>query len=138
MNMRANFWMVISGCLAALAGGCTTSQSLQTRTPLVQTPNGGQISLLVIQQVGNDLPGTGPLAVWKTADGQQKVLTTLVPAPGSPGGGVVRIQSSSPHFSSDGNRCWLERDGKAVASFDYISGVAILGPAGQPDWAKPE
>jgi len=57
--------------------------------------------------------------------------------PGSPGG-VVHVESSSPHFSSDGNRCWLVRDGQVVASFDYVSGVAILGPAGQPDWAKVE
>jgi hypothetical protein len=118
--------------------GCASSQSVETRTPLVRLPSGGLISLLVVQQVDSSLPGTGPLAVWKTADGEQKVMTTLVPAPGSPLGGVVHIQSSSPHFSTDGNRVWLERDGKAVASFDYLSGVAILGPAGQPDWAKPE
>ena len=124
--------------LASLFCGCATSRSVETRTPLVKLPSGGQISLLVVQQVDSSLPGTGPLAVWKTADGEQKVMTTLVPAPGSPLGGVVHIQSSSPHFSTDGNRVWLERDGKAVASFDYLSGVAILGPAGQPDWAKPE
>src|SRR5215469_6775656 len=120
--------------LMGVVFGCMTSRSVETRTPLVKTPSGGMISLWVVQQVDNNVPGTGPLAIWKTADGEQKVLTTLVPAPGSPLGGVVRIQSSSPHFSEDGNRCWLEKDGKAVASFDYLSGVAILGPAGQPDW----
>jgi hypothetical protein len=77
------------------------------------------------------------LAIWKTPDGQQKVLIKLVPATGSPVG-VVHVESSSPHFSSDGNRCWLVRDGQVVGSFDYVSGVAILGPAGQPDWAKIE
>jgi hypothetical protein len=130
--------ILIFGLLFGVVCGCSTQRSVETRTPLVQLPGGAQISLLVIQQVDSNLPGTGPLAIWKTADGEQKVLTTLVPAPGSPLGGVVHIQSSSPHFSSDGNRCWLERDGKAVASFDYVSGVAILGPAGQPEWAKPE
>ena len=120
-----------------LVCGCATSRTMQTTTPLVQTPDGGQISLHVVQQAGNNLPGSGPLAVWKTPDGAQKVLITLLPAPGSPGG-VVHVESSSPHFSSDGNRCWLVRDGQVVASFDYVSGVAILGPAGQPDWAKVE
>ncbi|HXE53099.1 MAG TPA: hypothetical protein VN541_08795, partial [Tepidisphaeraceae bacterium] len=45
--------------------------------------------------------------------------------------------SSTPHYSADGNRVWLVRDGQTVASFDYAGGVAILGPAGQPDWANP-
>jgi len=118
-----------------LVCGCATSRTTQTTTPLVETPNGGQISLQVIQQAGNNLPGKGPLAIWKTPDGEQKVLITLVPAPGSPVG-LLQVENSSPHFSSDGNRCWLARDGQVVASFDYISGLAILGPAGQPDWAK--
>lgn len=118
--------------------GCATSRSSQVNTPLITLPNGGQLFIQVTHTTGNDLgPGKGPLAVWKEPDGQQKVLITLVPAPGSPVS-VLKIDNSSPHYSPDGNRVWLVRDGQTVASFDYGSGVAILGPAGQPEWARPD
>jgi hypothetical protein len=131
--------MQLGSLLSVLAfvSGCTTSRSSQINTPLVNLPNGGQIVIQTIQTTGNEMgPGKGPLAVWKQPDNQQKLLITLIPAPGSPTG-VLRIDSSTPHYSSDGNRVWLVRDGQSVASFDYVSGVAILGPDGQPDWANP-
>lgn len=128
--------LVLPFLLVCAIGGCATSQTSQTTTPLVSLPDGGRISLLVLQEPPGQGPGKGPLAVWKSPDGAQKELTTLVPAPGSPVG-LVSIDSSTPRFSSDNTRVWLVRDGKTVASFDYNSGVAILGPAGQPDWARP-
>jgi hypothetical protein len=115
--------------------GCTTEHIAQTTTPIVALENGGRISLQVEQAFGTEYPGKGPLAIWKMPDGSEKTLITLIPAPGSPGG-VVRVENAASHVSSDGNRCWLVRDGQVTASFDYISGVAILGSAGQPDWAK--
>jgi hypothetical protein len=45
--------------LLGVVFGCSTQQSVETRTPLVQLPSGGQISLLVIHQVDSSLPGTG-------------------------------------------------------------------------------
>ena len=109
----------------------------QTTTPIVELPSGGQIAIQVVQHKGSSEPDKGPLAVWKTSDGDQKILITLVPAPGSPGE-VLRIESSTPRYSTDGNRCWLLRNNEPIASFDYVSGVAILGSAGQPEWAKPD
>jgi hypothetical protein len=115
--------------------GCTTTHIAQTTTPLVALENGGKISLQYEQSLGNEYPGKGPLAIWKMPDGSEKTLITLIPAPGSPGG-VVRVENAASHTSSDGNRVWLVRDGQVTASFDYVSGVAILGSAGQPEWAK--
>lgn len=120
-----------------LVTGCVTTRTSQTTTPLVELPTGGQIAIEVVQHKGSNEPGRGPLAIWKTSDGERKTLITLVPAPGSPVD-VLRIESSSPRFSTDGNRCWLLRNNEPIASFDYVSGVAVLGPAGQPEWAKPD
>jgi hypothetical protein len=121
--------------LLALTGCTSTTHVAQTTTPLVELPDGARISILVEAALGGPYPGRGPLAIWKTSDGSEKTMITLVPAPGSPGG-VTRVENATSHSSSDGNRVWLTRDGNVTASFDYISGVAILGPAGQPDWAK--
>jgi hypothetical protein len=122
--------------LLALIGCVTTTHVAQTTTPLVALENGGKISLQYEQPVDNTYPGKGPLAIWKMPDGSEKTLITLIPAPGSPGG-VTRVENAASRVSSDGNRVWLVRDGRVTASFDYVSGVAILGPAGQPDWATP-
>ena len=124
-------------CLSVVLTGCTTSRTTQTTTPLVDLQNGASISLHVVQQSGNSEPVSGPLALWKTKDGYVKTLVTLVPAPGSPTP-VVRLDTSAPRFSADGNRCWLLSSNAPIASFDYDAGVAILGPHGQPDWAKPD
>jgi hypothetical protein len=129
--------MIAFTLVAMIAAGCATSRTSQTTTPLVMLANGGQIGILVVQQAGNRDPVKGPLAVWKTPDGDQKTLITLVPAPGSPGP-MLRLDTSAPRYSSDGNRCWLLSNNAPVASFDYVAGVAILGPVGQPEWAKPD
>jgi hypothetical protein len=121
--------------LLTLAGCVSTTHVAETLTPIVSLPDGGRISLQVNQAFGSQYPGRGPLAVWKAADGSEKVMITLIPAPGSPGG-VVHVENAASHFSTDGNRVWLVRDGYTTASFDYISNVAILGSAGQPEWAK--
>jgi hypothetical protein len=118
-------------------GGCTTSRTTQTTTPLVEVQNGGSVSIRVVQHSGSSEPVSGPLALWKTKDGAVKTLVTLVPAPGSPAP-VLRLDTSAPRYSSDGNRCWLLSNNTPIASFDYDAGVAILGPHGQPDWAKPD
>jgi len=104
---------------------------------LLALQNGGTISIRVIQPLENSEPVNGPLALWKSPDGDVKTLITLVPAPGSPAP-VLRLDTSTPRFSSDGNRCWLLSNNVPIASFDYVSGVAILGGAGQPEWAKPD
>ena len=130
--------LVISFLLLLPIAGCmTTTQVAQTTTPIVALPDGGRISLQVDQPLGAQYPGRGPLAIWKSADGTEKTLITLVPAPGSPGG-VTRVENAASHYSPDGNRVWLVRDGQVTASFDYVAGVAILGAAGQPEWAKVE
>src|SRR5690348_11953914 len=104
--------LILAITAGALAAGCTTSRTSQINTPLVNLPNGGQILIEMIQTTGNEMgPGKGPLAVWKQPDNQQRVLITLIPAPGSPAD-VLRIDSSTPHYSADGNRVWLVRDGQ--------------------------
>jgi len=102
---------------------------------VVGLPDGGQISIQVVQQSGNSEPVKGPLAVWTTPDHDSKTLITLVPAPGSPSP-FLRLDTSAPRYSPDGNRCWLLSNNYPIASFDYVAGVAILGPNGQPEWAK--
>jgi hypothetical protein len=62
---------------------------------------------------------------------------TLVPAPGSPSP-VLRLDTSTPRYDSKESRCWLLSNNVPIASFDYDAGVAILGPYGQPEWAKPD
>ena len=120
-----------------LAGGCSVSQTSQTTTPLVHVPDGSEIDLEVETHSGDSPgPGRGPLAIWKRPDGERKVLVTLIPAPGSPVT-MLKIDNSNPMFSPDNRRAWLVRDDQTVASFDWTSGVAILGPAGQPEWARP-
>ena len=121
--------------LLASTGCVSTTHVTQTTTPIVELPDNARISLQYEPAFGNKFTGRGPLAIWKTSDGSEKTLITLIPAPGSPSG-VTRVENSESHFSSDGNRVWLVRDGRVTASFDYIAGVAILGSAGQPDWAK--
>jgi len=120
--------------LTGLAG-CVQSVTSEVTTPIVKLPDGGEIDLEVVRQSNSQIPGKGPLAVWRTPDGERKVLITLVPAPGSPVE-VLKIDSSRPVFGSDGMRVWLIRDNEVVASFDYNGGVAVLGPAGQPEWAR--
>jgi hypothetical protein len=120
-----------------LTTGCATSRTAQITTPLVGLPNGGQISIQVVQQSGNHDPVRGPLAIWKTPDSDTKTLITLIPAPGSPSP-ILRLDTSAPRYSPDGNRCWLLSNNSPIASFDYVAGVAILGGAGQPEWAKPD
>jgi hypothetical protein len=138
-TMKAVFYSAFSiqhsAFLMLLAAGCATSRTSQTTTPLVAVPNGDQISIRVVQQSGNSEPVLGPLAIWKTSDGGTKTLITLVPAPGSPAD-ILRLDTSGPRFSSDNMRCWLLSNNTPIASFDYTAGVAILGPAGQPEWAK--
>ena len=123
--------------LLAAAVGCTTQRTTETTTPLVALENGGTISIKVIQPSGTSQPVSGPLAVWKMPDGSAKTLVTLVPAPGSPAP-VLRLDTSTPRYDSKQSRCWLLSNNVPVASFDYDAGVAVLGPFGQPEWAKPD
>src|SRR5436305_1044548 len=103
--MRMHFFMLgrafFGLCVVATLSGCATSRVTQTTTPLVSLQNGGTSSIRVVQNAGTSEPGTGPLALWKTPDGDTKTLVTLVPAPGSPAP-LLRLDSSTPRYSSDG------------------------------------
>ena len=123
--------------VVGVAGGCTTTKTTETTTPLVALENGGTISIKVIQPSGTSQPVNGPLAVWKMPDGSAKTLVTLVPAPGSPSP-VLRLDTSTPRYDSKQSRCWLLSNNVPIASFDYDAGVAVLGAFGQPEWAKPD
>ena len=140
--MSPRCWALLSLVLLACAAGCA-SRSISyssTRDTLVQLPDGGEI--YARWEYEGDPPCThGPVVVWQTPGQEPRPLITLMPTSGSPTAPADRLpdeplDSTTRHVVGNGRRIWLESGGRAVASFDYDAGIAVLGPYGQPAWAR--
>lgn len=133
----------LAAVLAAvmLAGGCGAGRRSLKTAPLGELPDGGR--LLIEKRVlfhacetSAEKVMVGPLVYYQPAGGEPKVMATLIPAPGSPGDPVDFSQLEHGRLESASRKAWLVRDGRTVGSFDLQRGVAILGPAGHPQWAR--
>lgn len=127
--------------VVASAIGCANKTPRgSVRDTLAQLPDGGEI--YARWEYEGDPPCTrGPVVVWQMVGQEPKRLITLMPTTGSPTSPADRLPSeplanTKRHDVGNGRRVWLESDGRAVASFDYAAGIAVIGPYGQPDWAR--
>ena len=129
---------------AIVVCGCRLSNRYRVRDTLATLPNGGEIYVDVEHRASPlgaraKAPLKGPLAIWKRPGQDEKVLTTLIPAPGSPAGlwwSDGGMWHAEVHVSDDSNRVWLVKDDQVVASFDYVTNTAVLGLSGQPLWTQ--
>jgi hypothetical protein len=111
------------------------------RDTLAQLPDGGEI--YAEWEYEGDPPCTrGPVVMWQGPAHQPKRLITLMPTTGSPTSPADRLPdepltNTKRHDVGNGRRVWLESTGgRAIASFDYDAGIAVIGPYGQPTWAR--
>jgi hypothetical protein len=127
--------------LLACVSGCARHTPYgAVRDTLAQFPDGGEI--YAQWEYEGDPPCTrGPVVVWTMPGQEPKRLVTIMPTTGSPTSPADRLpneplNNTKRHDVGDGRRVWLESNGRAVASFDYAAGTAVLGPYGQPPWAR--
>jgi hypothetical protein len=132
VNRTALVVVLISLCLV----GCNMNNRCTVKDTLRELPNGDAL-------VGTSTYVTGPFVhhpqgepqlVWQRSGQPDRVLVTTA-ASGIPD--YEACKTAQAHLSPDGNRAWLTRDGKVLASFDREAGAASFGDHFQPDWAKP-
>ncbi len=138
---------VLTVCAAAVLFGCNMGNQGKVVMTAAQLPDGGKITVEMLTRFapdGKTQEHIGPLAVWARPGQPNRTMVTLSPAPGSPTqddqSSRIDVPGEAPAVcaSKDGNRVWLVRNGKVVASFDYQTNVAILGLYAQPEWADPK
>ncbi len=146
--MLKSLW--VSAAVLALAGCAVTNRSY-VRDTLAKLPSGDEINAEaeMVQRFGQTTQSTSAV-VWRRRGSSEQLLA--VEGKGElrvrDAGKVLEMKGDSKNWfrapgrpertvrvSPDGNHAWLVSQGQVVASFDYDSGVALFGSAGQPAWA---
>lgn len=138
-------WILLP-MVAFVLAGCRTEMNTNVVTQSVGLPGGERIT--VKQENRERIKGkkppvianVGPDAVWTRPGQPDKQLTILTPTTRlaeQPPVNTDDFQTARVERTADGNRVWLVQRNQVIASFDYVQGIAILGPQGQPDWARP-
>ena len=125
--------MVMSVLVAA---GCSMNNRSIARDRWIELPHGEAIVGTVTHVKGpfvHKQEGAQQL-IWERPGQPDKVLA-VAPASGKVDYDACR--TAQVRLSPDGNRAWLTKDGKVLASFDRQSGAAWYGEHAQPDWATP-
>jgi len=138
------------------SAGCAPHYDGYLRESIARLPSGDEITseATIIAQFGHPSRTTDAVTVWR-----RKPATEALVAIEGKGearvrevGRVLKVQGDTTAFfksrrfdphapapnvrvSADGNRAWLVRDDKTIASFDYEQGIALFGIEGQPNWA---
>ena len=151
MRMRLAFALVV----ALTCSACTPHYDGTMRDTIARLPSGDEItSEADIIACGLTARTTATVTLWrrKTASEALVHIEGKGEARVREVGKVLTVKGDTAPFfyslhskpqppapelrtSADGNRAWLIRDGKVIASFDYEHGTALFGPEGQPSWA---
>ena len=134
--MRRLVRVGIAAVVCVVAAGCSMNNRATAKDRWIYLPHGEAIVGTVTYVSGPFVHKQegAPQLIWERPGQPDKVLAV---AAASSEVDYDACRTAQVHLSPDGNRAWLTKDGKVLASFDRQSGLAWYGERARPDWARP-